>query len=129
MLLSDVRDRLYKWVSPSCYTALPLHRIAFTFGLFCHARSEFDCEDKAIVTFLPHGRDGGGADFWIRFDRRQKSPCAYGPPAHILGVRYFAAANNVVEDLDVGAISDPLYTCAGTLGKYIRSPHPCAQGV
>ena len=75
-------------------------------GSLTQARSEFERERKAIVPLLAHGRDRGSADFWIRLDRLQESPHTFDPAVRILGVRYIAVANDIINDLGMGTVND-----------------------
>ena len=70
--------------------------------LLGNAYSESQCKGKAIITLLTHSRDGGSADFWIRFDHLQELPYAFDPTIRILRVCYLAIANDVINDLHVG---------------------------
>lgn len=70
-------------------------------NLFYRSYSKFDRVKEAIVTFLAHGRDGGGADFRIRLDHFQEPPYAFNRALLILRVRDSATTNNIVDDLDM----------------------------
>lgn len=63
--------------------------------------SEFERVSKAVIPLLAHGRDGGCADFRVSLDHLQEPAYTFNPAFLILGVRYFAIPNNVVDDLDI----------------------------
>ena len=70
-------------------------------GPFYHSHSKFNRVNKAIITLLANGCDGGSADFRIRLEQFQEPPYTFNRGLLILRVRDSTTANNIVDDLGV----------------------------